>query len=547
MRREFCLPFANRSCAIACFLVSLLSILALTSSRAEAKQQASTHLYFVTSHGCAPCRQVEPHIETLKREGYPVTTVQIGEHQQWAKKLGVDRTPTVVMISGEKLVGRHAGRIDAVTLKQWFESQGVKSGQAFTSAQANHEQPIGTKVVLGGGTERRSEIGWDSQTGNQATQIIGGQTRGRTGFSSPTMLVGTASPAGEAERLALQATVRLRVEDPEGISYATGTVIHSYRGESLVLTCGHVFRESQGKGEITVEYGFYQGQKKSAPGKLVDYDSDARDIALVWIRANENITPIKIAKRDSMIGSGLDIFSLGCDHGDDPTIRRSQIKNRAAYDGAIKYDIFGRPVNGRSGGGLFTRDGELIGVCNAAAVDEDEGIYTALDTIHWQLAQARLTHLFEPDARLAAASSKGGRPVRSQQVSAIDQNRLAEGRQFSDAQPAPLRRQLTGPTESRLAAIGTRASSDGRTQVTWNQGEQAAHPYQNASYLDDKEVIILVRSKSNPSQSQTITIDDPTPKLLDYLGAMEQSVQDQRHSRNLDVARLRTEKGVWGR
>ena len=82
----------------------------------------------------------------------------------------------------------------------------------------------------------------------------------------------------------MDATVRLKVEDPQGISYATGTVIHGHNGEYLLMTCGHVFRESAGKGEITAEFGFENGELETAPGQLISYDAKARDVALVAIR-----------------------------------------------------------------------------------------------------------------------------------------------------------------------------------------------------------------------------------------------------------------------
>ena len=46
----------------------------------------------------------------------------------------------------------------------------------------------------------------------------------------------------------LAATVRLRVEDAQGRSFGTGTIIDARSGEALVITCGHLFRESKGKG-----------------------------------------------------------------------------------------------------------------------------------------------------------------------------------------------------------------------------------------------------------------------------------------------------------
>jgi thiol-disulfide isomerase/thioredoxin len=116
------------------FVFSSALILGVFNPSSNGAFGNDTHLYFITSEGCAPCRQVEPAIEALQREGYPVTTVQYGQHEGWARKLGVDRTPTVVMITENKMVGRHAGIIDAVTLKKWFAHQGINAGKTFASA-----------------------------------------------------------------------------------------------------------------------------------------------------------------------------------------------------------------------------------------------------------------------------------------------------------------------------------------------------------------------------------------------------------------------------
>jgi hypothetical protein len=375
---------------------------------------------------------------------------------------------------------------------------------------------------------------------------------------------GTRRPKNRAEQVALNATVRLKVDDPNGTSYATGTVIHSYQGESLVLTCGHVFRDAEGKGEITAEYGFAKGKIQSAPGELVFYDAKARDIGLVVIRTLEDIEPVRLAERGSAISKGRGIFSVGCDNGDEPTIRRSEIKNKAAYDGSIKYDIYGRPVNGRSGGGLFTNKGELIGVCNAAAVEVDEGIYSALDTIYWQIAKVNLDHLFDPNAAVASIQTRGNSvvaPIRIKTVTPISNSNQANSNQASSNQASsnrPDTRQDLGT--SRLARINSRSGTktvgptgrtpftklaatnlgSQRTPVSWNRGQSHFSDSQSTASSDstDKEVIIVVRSKSNPAETETITIGDPTPKLLDYLGTMRSSKPV-----SVDVARLRLENG----
>lgn len=487
--------FAARIASYA--LLFCLLICSEVAVRSAVAQDNNVHLYFFTNEGCAPCRQVEPGIEALQREGYPVTTIYLSAHPDWGARYQVDRTPTVIMVSENKVVGRHAGLIDAVTLKSWFSTVGFASPSGSTKQLLTGRGAAAAKGRLGGSRD----------------------------FVTPTMHNGTRRPRNASEQLAMQATVRLKVDDPEGTSYATGTVIHSHQGESLVVTCGHVFRDANGKGEITAEYGFANGQRKTAAGELVFYDADARDIGLVAIRTSDRIVPVPIAGRDSNIDRGLDIFSIGCDHGEDPTIRRSRIKNRAAYDGAIKYDIYGRPVDGRSGGGLFTADGEFIGVCNAAVVEVDEGIYTALDTVYWQLAKVNLDHLFTTDNRVAQLQQSSNLPsARAPVQMPVD----GAGTQTTTSNGVGQRR-----TES--PKVG-QSFDYGLAKIPGRRLPNRMNPVTLRQQQESKEVIIIVRSNLNPSGTEAITISDPTPQLLQYLKTMQGDVVDRRQ---LDVARMR--------
>ena len=503
---RFSIRFEPTTVAIIGLVLTLWWHILACECVAQSGAETQAQLYFFTNHGCAPCRQVEPGIEALKLEGYPVKTVFLNDYPELGRSMGVDRTPTVVLLTGNKMVGRHAGLIDAVTLKKWFAAVGVSAGSNFSKGA---DKPVGgTKIVIDKQDNRQRSI--DSPKRSLASTVI----------------KGTSQPRNELERLALQATVKLKVEDPEGISYATGTVIHSHQGEYLVMTCGHVFREAGWDGEITAEYGYTKAQKKSAPGQLIFFDADARDVALVAIRASDTIDPVQIAAPESDIESGQSIFSIGCDHGDDPTIRHSRIKNRAAYDGAIKYDIYGRPVDGRSGGGLFNERGELIGVCNAAAVEVDEGIYTALDTLYWQLAKVNLDHLFERSNELAVS-----------ELASISSPRESTGL----SQPLRAKSELVAlnPKGAR-GSIGQAplASRLGRTQVTWDRPDQGRtnQVRQNLS-ASQQEVIIIVRSKTDSAQAQAITVSDPTPQLLKYLKTMKRP--EAAKKRQLDMARMR--------
>ena len=348
----------------------------------------SVQLYYFTSDSCPPCRQVEPEIIRLYEAGYPVFKVNAHRKPEWSENFGVTRTPTTILVKGREIVARHSGLIDARTVKGWFDSVGFAPSLAAAPDTTNH--PVAPQTEIGVATEFPVS----------------------TAGLPDTLHRGTNRPSNDFERLALEATVRLKVEDPEGTSFATGTVIHAYDGEALVLTCGHVFRESNGDGKIICEYGFANDEMRISYGQLIYYDSEKRDIGLVAIGPNVDIEPVPIAAKNFDVKAGRDIFSIGCDHGETPTIRHSRIKSLASYSGVQKYDIFGRPVVGRSGGGLFTENGELIGICNAAVVDFDEGVYVGLESVHWQITKVNLNHLFDGSRGKINSPSIQGSPRR---------------------------------------------------------------------------------------------------------------------------------------
>jgi hypothetical protein len=189
-------------------------------------------------------------------------------------------------------------------------------------------------------------------------------------------------------------------------------------------------------------------------------------------------------------------------------MRHSEIKGKAIYDGAFKYDIYGRPAIGRSGGGLFNDSGELIGVCNAAAVESDEGIYSAIDSLHWQLKHSSLDHLFTVPHTIEPSADHGGERMadasHSDQPGMVDINAATH-----------LERRESGSTSG-----AARGLIDRRTRNS--QNVQPGFPVSKSLGEDsNQEVIIIVRSKSDPRIRESITIDNPTNQLLDYLSQMK--------------------------
>jgi len=161
----------------------------------------------------------------------------------------------------------------------------------------------------------------------------------------------------------------------------------------LVLTCGHLFRESHGQAKITVET-FLGGQITSYPAILVDFQAKDMDIGLVQFSPNAEVPVATLIPKNRKLVEGQTVFSWGCDRGALPSRYDSKITKLNRYLGAPNVEVAGQPVEGRSGGGLFDESGELIGVCYAADPELQEGLYNGAEVVYYQLAKLGLQRLF---------------------------------------------------------------------------------------------------------------------------------------------------------
>ena len=238
------------------------------------------------------------------------------------------------------------------------------------------------------------------------------------------------------------ATVRIRVEEPRHDSVGTGTIIDSHNGESLVLTCGHLFRENQGQTKITVET-FLGGQVQTYPATLIDFQAKDMDIGLIAFRPNAATPVARLIPKNRSMTEGQPVFSWGCDRGALPSRRDSRITKLNRYLGAANVEVDGEPVEGRSGGGLFDERGELIGVCYAADPELKEGLYNAADVVYFELAKLGLQRLFNdrtdaPQTQsIAKATDTRPDTMAIPEMTVILRGRDGKQEQLTIAQPSP--------------------------------------------------------------------------------------------------------------
>lgn len=425
---------------------------------------------------CGPCREMDPIVRQLVDAGYPVRKVHLDREPELAARFGVTRIPCFVMLVDGHVVAKELGPQSLGKLEQ------------MCRLADNRTAPVSRK------------------TGQQAPTVFTGSPTSQTDVrpASHNRAAPPRQTAPDADLLA--ATVRLRVEDPKGHSCGTGTIIDARHGRALILTCGHLFRASQGKGAIEVDL-FGANRGRSVRGTLISYD-EKRDLGLLFIRPPGPVIVARVAATDYVAAAGDAVINIGCNNGDDPTARHNRVSSVNRYLGPPNLQVGGLPVEGRSGGGLFSLDGRVIGVCNAADPYDDEGFYAAAGAIRAVLDEARVSFVYRQDAGPAGVETSLAATATPPQPMQPMRSALSMAAEM----PTPTRMlQATGSPMSSFDTI-TPQLSDGR--------EQAALEEILRRKAQGDEVIVIVRSRSDAqAPSDILILDDVSPDFLRRLVA----------------------------
>jgi hypothetical protein len=357
---------------------------------------------------------MRPSIERLISAGYRVRQVDISREPALAAQFKVDQVPTFISLVNGREYARMVGKGSYEELVQIMTPRATVRGQSPDVAQS---QPVAQFAAVNSEAAPVSTYaGLDTP---QAGRIIELQEPNRTPATAAPPAgnpFGAAAPVQSAANpnhaKLIEGTVKIAVEDATGTSNGTGTIVDAREGAALVLTCGHIFRESAGKGIITIT--FFQSTpagaqpRESVAGQVLNYDLE-RDIALVVVKPQGPVKAIAIAPANTPLNPGAGVTTVGCNGGANPTAIDSQITTIDRYQGPPNVEVAGAPVEGRSGGGLFNAAGQLIGVCFAADPQSNEGLYASLPSIQAKLDSLNLAMVYQnPSAQVAAASAPIG-------------------------------------------------------------------------------------------------------------------------------------------
>jgi len=544
-----------------CIVASWLTTLSTAAADpAPAAAAGDVLLLDFSASWCGPCRQMAPIVRDIAAAGWLVRHVDVDREVDLVKRFAVTGVPCYVLL----VKGHEIDRINGATTRGELEALLAKSavplggrapdplvaqapaapGASLPIAKA--DQPLATEPAAFARPMPRSPV----EPPIAPSSFVSSDHREVSPSSLPEVMppqdmlpptASAASPERDAlEAKLLSATARLRVEDGTGVSRGTGTVIDCRQGEALILTCGHIFRDSDGKGRVEVDL-FAPGGPRGVAGQIVAWDLK-RDLALVSIFTDVPLEAVRVGSPERTVKPGDTVVTVGCDGGADPTVHHSRITAVNKYLGPANVQVAGQPVQGRSGGGLFAIDGTLIGVCNAADPADNEGLFAALPTIHEQLEESELAFVYRnvyPSGgeSLATVGGSAHVPAMPSEMPPVSFDRRDRG----DAVPTASNGSITDPAPTHPAPVATRTVADTPVAAApLSPGEQALLDHVR-QHEGKAEVICIVRPHgATGNSSEVFVLDATTKNFVDHLArAHQEAAAGENPSRERsDIARV---------
>ncbi|WP_437191882.1 thioredoxin domain-containing protein [Planctomicrobium sp. SH527] len=488
-------------------------------------QESRGVVYDFTATWCGPCQQVAPVVEKLQREGLPIVKVDVDQHPEMQSRFGVQSIPTFILVIDGKEVDRSTGRMSESELRRMAArvptpSQGnaqpapsqtrpglipIDLGSPAPLARpapapvnppaveetrvAETEQKRATTLrdLLPFGRKDKTETQPEVVRGNDS--VVGNSAQG------------SASVAANAESGPvdpMKASVRIRVITNGRIDLGSGTVVSSQPGISQILTCAHIFNGFNDDSRIEVDV-FENGRPSQFLARLVKFDKDS-DLGLISIPTTTPVSTAKVATVTNNPKVSDEVAAIGCSGGDEPTRQQARVTDIDKYEGPHNLLCTGVPVRGRSGGGLFNRQGDIVGVCSAADEKDQRGFYSGLLAMHKLLDQCSLAHLYAaPVAETAVAATET--PASREFPASMPATTEAPSSPFGELQPA------APASKSRAVAAAE--------EVVPAASGVAANPVDVQS--GNAEVVVIVRDRANPAQNRVVILHQASPKFMSYL------------------------------
>jgi thiol-disulfide isomerase/thioredoxin len=403
-------------------------LLALCTAAPYASSDAASPPVLLDFHAewCGPCQKMRPIVKQLKQNKFPVKSIDIDHDPgDLATRYRVQAVPTFVVVDGSgRELDRTKGTSSAGELARFYKAAAAK---AESTPESNDRIAARRQS-----RSRRDDDESDEEKEPRASRTIVANRRESDSEERADLVFTNPKP--------WESSVRIRVVGPHSTGFGSGTIIHSTPDESIILTCAHIFHLEGVRNQAPpsrfprkIMIDLFDGKMKqqrnkvakvdfveAVEGRAVDYDFK-RDVGLIRIRPGKQLAFSRVVPAHWEPLRRMSMLTVGCSEGEDATAwstaiieprRTSFLSGRPEYE-AI--ECFKAPKQGRSGGGLFTDNGYLAGVCDFAEPQGDHGLYATPRSIYKLLDRNNLMALYAPPTRgtgtLVADRRSGSRAV----------------------------------------------------------------------------------------------------------------------------------------
>jgi thiol-disulfide isomerase/thioredoxin len=389
-------------------LATLILALCVAAPAAEAGVAPSANrapvLLDFHADWCGPCQKMRPEVRELVRQKVPVRSIDVDEQQELAERYRVEEVPTFLVVDADgEVLARTKGYQPAAKLAGLYLEAKRKADRAAVAAETDVDADADAEAE-----------------------------------------VPARSSAASQNPRPWETVVRIKIHDRTSVGFGSGTIIHSTKDESIILTCAHIFHVNGARKPIPPEDfplkivvdlfdGKLAGPKgqtvyptgQSFEGEAIDYDF-SRDVGLIRIRPGRRLPASPVVTPAWKPAQNLAMFTVGCSEGQPATawstkITETYIKGLRDNPNYEAIQCEHAPKRGRSGGGLFTEDGQVAGVCDFAYGDPQfpRGLYATPQSIYRILNRNGLQFCYQrgtepPDrGRMLARNDEPRRPARS--------------------------------------------------------------------------------------------------------------------------------------